>query len=135
MKGLIFTLLILTSYKLFGQYKDCSFYIDSNGRSVYTNSTIEAKPKIRENNILVYLNKNLKLDDLENIDPTYSKTIVKIIITDEGEIIDNKIIKVGINGVGEQMIELLTKIKWEPATCGNKKVSSELIIPLYIDFK
>jgi hypothetical protein len=140
MKGRLFlTLLILTSFKILGQTqnKDCVFYLDSNGRNIFTISTIEAKPIIRENNLNQYLINNLKfenfVDNLENIDPTNSKTIVKIIISEKGEIIDKKVIKVGINGVAEQIFELMTKIKWEPANCEDKKVYSEITIPFYIN--
>jgi hypothetical protein len=130
MKSLI--IILISSFNLFGQYNECSFYLDLNGRKIFTEVSEKAKPVINDGQISTYFLKNIKLDSLDIIESSSSKTIVKVIVSEQGEIIDRKIIQEGYNGVAEQIFEIMTKIEWEPANCNDKKVCSELIFPLQI---
>ena len=131
---LISTIILLISFKLFGQEEKCKFYSDSLGHKIYTIVSKEAKPLIAEN-LIKYFAENIKFESLESSDIEDKKTIIKLIISDSGEVIEMKIIRKGIKGVAEQMFELSRKLKWEPANCEEVIVYSELQIPFQIDIR
>lgn len=131
---LISTIILLISFKLYGQIEDCTFYSDSLGHKIYTRVTKEAKPLITDN-LIKYFSDNINFESLEASDIEDTKTIIKLIISDKGEVIEMKIIRKGIKGVAEQMFELSGKLKWESAKCREIKVYSELQIPFQINIK
>ena len=130
---LITLLFLLNTFILFGQNDECTFYLNSNEEKIYSYVTIEAIPKIQDANLTSYFVKNIIYDSVKSPDGANClNTIIKIVISSDGKIIDKKILKIGFTGLAEQMFIALDKIKWEPATCGDKKVNSEQIIPLRI---
>ena len=129
-----FTILFLFSFKLFGQKEDCTYYSDSLEHKIYTTVTKEAKPLIADN-LLKYFSDNIKFESIESSDIEDTKTIIKLIITDNGEVIEMKLIRTGIKGIADQMFELSRKLKWEPAKCEEVNVYSELKIPFKIDIR
>ena len=133
MKNLL-AIILLFSFKLFGQKEECTYYSDSSGHKIYTSISKEAKPLIMDN-LLKYFAENIKIDNLETNEIEDTKTIIKLIISDKGDIIEMKILRTGINFVAEQMFELSRKLIWEPAKCGEIKVYSELKIPFQIDIR
>lgn len=127
----LLTILFLFSFKLFGQNGNCTFYSDTTGQKIYTSVSKEAKPIITDN-LLKYFSENIKYDSLNLYEIEETKTVIKLLISDKGEILEMKIIRKGIKGIAEQMFEITKKLKWEPAKCEEVKVYSEVTIPFLI---
>ena len=66
--------------------------------------------------------------------PVDSKIIVAFIVREDGQIIGKRIIK-NVNGIGEQLLDIVNDFSWEPGSCNGKNVPTLQIIPLIIDLK
>jgi hypothetical protein len=75
--------------------------------------------------------KEIKLDSIP--DDLDTKFIVAFVVTKEGQIIGERIVKDKAGGtVGRQMIKIARSFKWTPAECDGKQVPMLVKIPLQV---
>ena len=68
--------------------------------------------------------------------PIESKIFVAFVVTNEGGITGQRIIK-NINGTdfAEQLLEILSEFKWQPGICNGNSVPTIMVLPMIVDFK
>jgi hypothetical protein len=86
--------------------------------------------------LLKEISKKIKYPSIDKKYPVGSNVIVAFVVTIDGSITGKRIIR-NIDGtdLGEQLLNIVDDVKWEPGTCNGKKVPTLQLIPLIIDLK
>jgi periplasmic protein TonB len=68
--------------------------------------------------------------------PIESKVIIAFVVDANGKILGKRIIK-NITGtdLGEQLLEIVDDLRWDPGRCNGQAVPTLQLIPMIIDFK
>lgn len=124
--------ILLNPFIFFSQEENCEFYINEENLKIYTSLTVDPIPSITEKTLFEYLFKNISLDSLQPSEEITSKTIMKFILSPDAEIIQTTIVKLGIEGVSDQIIGLMEKLNWQAGICGTTKVYTQITVSLNI---
>jgi hypothetical protein len=137
---IISTILSLNSLMVFGQKDDldsCISQLDTLTRiEVYTD--VDQMPTVDGGMQAIYyeISKSIKLPNNFEKYSLEGKTYVAFIVTEEGNIIGQRVIK-NVEGTdfAEQLLLIIDKFKWYPGICDEKPVPTILILPMIIDVK
>lgn len=134
----IFILILILTYspQAIGQNKSiCMSTLDSLTKMViYTSPEQLAEPRDGMPALFKSISKQLTLSTTPT-DLTESKVLVSFVVTVEGKITGQRVLKnIQNTDAAEQVLNIISNYKWTPGLCNNQIVSSILTIPVLIHF-
>lgn len=137
---LFLTVIFLTPSSTFAQKSEtdaCVSQLDSLAKEIVY-KTVEQMPTVNEGIQQIFKEVSKRIKYLSTFDnyPIESKIFVAFVVTNEGGITGQRIIK-NINGTdfAEQLLEILSEFKWQPGICNGNSVPTIMVLPMIVDFK
>lgn len=131
MRIIAFVVSVLSPLLVQGQTTNCSFRTDSLTKVVVSVSPHQtAKPEGGIQSLGKAISKGLVYPEIKAQQPIETKTIVCFIIDADGTVKGERVVVPGVDGVAQQVLNIVKSLTWHAATCSGKPVASLYALPV-----